>query len=400
MNRAGATCSGARRYGRQCQLGLTRPYWWTEQTGSGQNQLACSVSPHLQRSPLRPVKGQPSPCADFSRHQLTFGPSPIHPVDRLTGHLGGARLRMKREDVNSGLAFGGNKTRKLEYLVPDALAKGAGHARVDRRRPVQSHPPGRGGGRASGHGGPCWCREHWVELGRLRERPGRQHPARSRLMDADVRLFAGRVRHRGSSESWRQAISDVEESGGTPYAIPAGASDHPLGGLGIRELGARGGRGRRAELGVFFDTIVVCSVTGSTHAGMIAGFADLEQNFGGRPRRVLGIDASAKIERDRDQVGPDRAQHRRPHRPRPRTPRRRDHRARGLGRRLLRHPRRVDRRGDAAHRPPRGRSSSTPSTRASRWRASSSSCRPATSPRLEHALQKRALDGDGQRRCW
>ncbi|BDZ65524.1 hypothetical protein GCM10025877_24620 [Agromyces mangrovi Wang et al. 2018] len=47
----------------------------------------------------------------------------------------------------------------------------------------------------------------------------------------------------------------------------------------------------------------MCSVTGSTHAGMIAGFADLEHNFGGPRRRVLGIDASAKLAETRDQVG-------------------------------------------------------------------------------------------------
>ena len=62
---------------------------------------------------------------DFPRHQLTFGPSPVHPLPRLSAHLGGAQLWMKREDCNSGLAFGGNKTRKLEYLVPEALAQGA-----------------------------------------------------------------------------------------------------------------------------------------------------------------------------------------------------------------------------------------------------------------------------------
>ena len=55
------------------------------------------------------------------------------------------------------------------------------------------------------------------------------------------------------------------------------------------------------ELGVFFDTIVVCTVTGSTHAGMIAGFAALEE-AGGRPRRVLGIDASATLDKTREQV--------------------------------------------------------------------------------------------------
>ncbi len=51
------------------------------------------------------------------------------------------------------------------------------------------------------------------------------------------------------------------------------------------------------ELGVFFDTIIVCSVTGSTHAGMIAGFAGQD-----RQRRVLGIDASAKLDETRAQV--------------------------------------------------------------------------------------------------
>jgi 1-aminocyclopropane-1-carboxylate deaminase len=55
------------------------------------------------------------------------------------------------------------------------------------------------------------------------------------------------------------------------------------------------------QLGVFFDTIVVCTVTGSTHAGMIAGFAALEELTGVK-RRVLGIDASATLEKTRDQV--------------------------------------------------------------------------------------------------
>ena len=60
-------------------------------------------------------------------------------------------------------------------------------------------------------------------------------------------------------------------------------------------------REQEKELDVFFDTIVVCTVTGSTHAGMIAGFAALE-DAGGRQRRVLGIDASATIDKTRDQV--------------------------------------------------------------------------------------------------
>ena len=85
--------------------------------------------------------------------------------------------------------------------------------------------------------------------------------------------------------------------GGTPYAIPAGASDHPLGGLGFAGW-AREVDEQERELGVFFDTIIVCSVTGSTQAGMVAGFA------AGRtaPRRVIGIDGSAKPAETREQV--------------------------------------------------------------------------------------------------
>jgi 1-aminocyclopropane-1-carboxylate deaminase len=100
----------------------------------------------------------------------------------------------------------------------------------------------------------------------------------------------------GFKESWEQALADVEAAGGTPYAIPAGASDHELGGLGFAgwadEVAAQ-----ERELGVYFDTIVVCSVTGSTQAGMIAGFARQE-----RGRRVIGIDGSATPAETRAQV--------------------------------------------------------------------------------------------------
>src|SRR3954453_792335 len=61
---------------------------------------------------------------DFPRVSLMFGPSPIHPLERLTEHLGGERLWAKRDDCNSGIAFGGNKTRKLESLAADALRQG------------------------------------------------------------------------------------------------------------------------------------------------------------------------------------------------------------------------------------------------------------------------------------
>ena len=231
--------------------------------------------------------------SEFPRYPLLFGPSPVHPLDRLSDHLGGARIWAKREDCNSGLAFGGNKTRKLEYLVPEALAQGAdtlvtiGGVQSNHTRQVAA-VAARAGLKA------VLVQESWVDWpDPVNDRVG--NILLSRIMGADVRL----VREGfgiGFKDSWRQALEDVRAAGGRPYAIPAGASDHPLGGLGFANWAAEVQQQER-ELGVFFDTIIVCSVTGSTHAGMIAGFAGQD-----RPRRVLGIDASAKIDETRAQV--------------------------------------------------------------------------------------------------
>src|SRR3954466_6460066 len=99
--------------------------------------------------------------SDFPRYPLTFGPSPVHRLERLTPHPGGATLWAKREDCNSGLAYGGNKTRKLEYLVPDAIAQGAdtlvsiGGYQSNHTRQVAAGaaPVGVGGGLGAGKGG-------------------------------------------------------------------------------------------------------------------------------------------------------------------------------------------------------------------------------------------------------
>jgi len=235
--------------------------------------------------------------AEFARHPLTFGPSPIHPLRRLTGHLGGAQIWAKREDVSSGLAFGGNKIRKLEYIVPDVLASGAdtlvsiGGYQSNHTRQVAAV--------AAHLGLKCLLvQEKWVPW----EDPVNDKVGNillSRMMGADARLDPHGF-DIGIRQSWQDALREVEESGGTPYPIPAGASEHPLGGLGFAHW-AFEVADQEKQLGVLFDTIVVCTVTGSTHAGMIAGFAALEDLTGVR-RRVLGIDASATLDKTTDQV--------------------------------------------------------------------------------------------------
>ena len=233
------------------------------------------------------------PLNDFPRYQLTFGPSPVHPLERLTAHLGGARIWAKREDCNAGLAYGGNKVRKLEYLVPDALAQGAdtlvsiGGVQSNHTRQVAA-VAARLGLKA------VLVQEHWVDWPDVAyDRVG--NIQLSRIMGADVRLVDAGFGI-GVKPSWELALEEVRERGGVPYPIPAGASDHRLGGLGFASW-ADEVREQERELGVFFDTIVVCSVTGSTQAGMIAGFAGQD-----RPRRVIGIDASARLGETRAQV--------------------------------------------------------------------------------------------------
>src|SRR5579862_5380675 len=217
--------------------------------------------------------------SDFERVPLLFGPSPVHRLDRLRGHLGGrVEIWAKRDDCNAGLAYGGNKTRKLEYLVADALAQGCDT--LVSIGGVQSNHTRQVAAVAAHLGMACvLVQEHWVDWSDpVYDKVG--NILLSRIMGADVRLDPGGF-DIGVRPSWEQALADVEERGGKPYPIPAGASDHLLGGLGFARWAEEVAEQER-DLGVFFDTVVVCSVTGSTQAGMIAGFA-----LGGRERRLL-----------------------------------------------------------------------------------------------------------------
>src|SRR6266568_305948 len=162
---------------------------------------------------------------EFDRVELLFGPSPVHPLRRLTEHLGGeVEIWAKREDCNSGLAYGGNKVRKLEYLAADALAQGCdtlvsiGGVQSNHTRQVAAVAAHLGLG--------CvLVQEHWVEWSdAVYDKVG--NILLSRMMGADVRLSDAGF-DIGFRPSWEEALSSVEASGGKPYSIPAGASDHP-----------------------------------------------------------------------------------------------------------------------------------------------------------------------------
>jgi 1-aminocyclopropane-1-carboxylate deaminase len=214
---------------------------------------------------------------------------------RLSAHLGGkVEIWAKREDCNSGIAFGGNKVRKLEYLIPDALAQGCdtlvsiGGVQSNHTRQVTG---------VAAHLGlkAVTVQEAWVAWPDVvYDRVG--NIQLSRIMGGDVRMDRAGF-DIGIRDSWQLALDSVVAAGGKPYAIPAGASEHPLGGLGFANW-AREVATQEAAHGIFFDHVIVCTVTGSTQAGMIAGFA-LENR---RDRRVIGVDASATIDKTLDQV--------------------------------------------------------------------------------------------------
>ena len=229
----------------------------------------------------------------FPRRVLGFWPSPIHPLRRLSEQLG-VEVWAKRDDIASGhLAFGGNKIRKLEWLAADAVAKGCdtlvsiGNIQSNHTRQVAAV--------AAVLGVRCrLVQEEWTKWDDpVYEKVG--NILLSRLMGAET-ILEGEGYSTGVKETWERALEQVRMEGGKPYAIPAGASDHPLGGLGYAnfadELAAQ-----ERELGLFFDTVVTATCTGSTQAGMVVGFGAQE-----RKRRLIGIDTAANAEMTRAAV--------------------------------------------------------------------------------------------------
>ena len=220
----------------------------------------------------------------FDRYPLTFGPTPIEFLPRLSKAIdGNLQIYAKRDDCNSGLAFGGNKLRKLEYIVPDALSSGADT--LVSIGGVQSNHTRMVAATAAKIGMKCrLVQEKWVpQNDAVYDRVG--NILLTRLMGADSRLVDDGF-DIGIRKSWEEAMQSVRDEGGKPYGIPAGASVHKYGGLGYVGF-AEEVRQQEREWGFKFDYIIVCVVTGSTMAGMVVGFA--EDN---RANKGIGIDAS------------------------------------------------------------------------------------------------------------
>jgi len=213
------------------------------------------------------------------RVTLACLPTPIHPLHRLTAELGGPEIWIKRDDL-TGLPGGGNKTRKLEFVVADALRQGA--ETLVTVGAVQSNHTRQTAAAAARVGLDCvLLHNNWTSAnGRLHRSVG--NILLSRLFGASS-LYDETPRPIGDEGAFRPLAAILRAQGRRPYAIPGGASEHPLGGFGYAACAAEIYAQAR-ELGVEFDAVVHCTGSGSTQAGLIAGYAAL-----GLETRVIGI---------------------------------------------------------------------------------------------------------------
>ncbi|MFZ4689278.1 MAG: D-cysteine desulfhydrase [Polymorphobacter sp.] len=214
--------------------------------------------------------------ARFPRRRYTQSFTPIEPMARLSALLGGPDLYIKRDDL-LGLAGGGNKTRKLEFLVAEALRQGA-DTLITVGAPQSNH-----------------CRLTLAAAAReglacrliIEERvPGTFSPAalgNNLLFDllgaASVRMVP--LGTDLAAEMAAEAAA-VTAAGGTPYVIPGGGSN-PLGALGYAACAAEI-MAQSFDMGVAFDRIVVASGSAGTHSGLLAGLVALNAGI-----PVIGI---------------------------------------------------------------------------------------------------------------
>ena len=223
----------------------------------------------------------------FPRVTLAHLPTPLEPMERLGADLGGPRLLVKRDDC-TGLALGGNKTRKLEFLMAEALAAGADS--VITAGGVQSNHVRQTAAAAAKLGlAAHLVLTRNVPMDAARERDGYDRTGNillDRLLGAEIRILPGGSDRAAAMD---ELAADLRAAGERPYVIPLGGSN-ATGALGY--AACAGELLTQAEaLSGGLDAIVLASSSGGSQAGLIAGLAAL-----GHPARVIGVEVDGDRE--------------------------------------------------------------------------------------------------------
>lgn len=204
------------------------------------------------------------------RQSLGFFPTPLIALSRLSKALDGPTIFMKRDD-NTGLALGGNKTRKLEFIMGDALAQGADC--VITAGAAQSNHCRQTAAAAASLGLEC----HLVLGG---EEP--EQTSGNLLLD---KIFGSHIHWAGANrkgEDIPKIVEQLTKQGKKPYVIPYGGSNE-LGALAFVEA-FKELESQRESMDVLFTHIVFASSSGATQAGLILGKKILNS-----PAHIVGI---------------------------------------------------------------------------------------------------------------
>jgi L-cysteate sulfo-lyase len=227
--------------------------------------------------------------ARFPRVRLGHLPTPLEPMDRLSASLGGPRIWVKRDDC-TGLSSGGNKTRKLEYLMADAQARGADT--IITQGATQSNHARQTAAAAAKLGMAC----HIL----LEDRTG--------YSDFNYTLNGNVLMDRlhGASVSKRPAGADMnaemealattlQADDRKTYIIPGGGSN-PIGALGYVNC-ARELTEQALDMGLKIDALVHATGSSGTQAGLVAGLAAIRSEI-----HLLGIGVRAPRDRQEQMV--------------------------------------------------------------------------------------------------
>ncbi len=229
------------------------------------------------------------PLTKFPRYPLAHLPTPLEALERLSNFLGGARIHVKRDDC-TGLAMGGNKTRKLEFLIAEARARGA--SAVVTEGGIQSNHVRQTAAAAAKAGLGCHLALDRAvpPLDQGYEVTGNLFLAR--LLGAEISFCEpGQTR----KDLGTRLVDDLRARGETPYFIPTGGSC-PIGALGYVGCALElVDQARRQDLAI--DRVVVASGSGGTMAGLLVGFA-----LAKAATKVIGIDIDHEPERVADEV--------------------------------------------------------------------------------------------------